>query len=241
MKVTIEDIQKAINKMAEFQFNLNKIKKIADDEKMSVEELFIGDVPYNEFVKEGFIYCDELDTLLEAAKESIIDNLDKNKISLLKKFERFDGDLAQEYYISEKYANLPFIVNRAKKIKPLYTEERVPAFIKKKYKEAILCFLDGRFDSCCAMCRSITEILLKDLCQKKFGGKEDSEEKSLASLINICGNFKILKEAELISARRIKKTGNESMHSKTSKSEQEALTSIEDIQKIFKGVFVKRK
>jgi hypothetical protein len=91
------------------------------------------------------------------------------------------------------------------------------------------------------MCRSITEILLKDLCQKKFGGKEDSEEKSLASLINICGNFKILKEAELISARRIKKTGNESMHSKTSKSEQEALTSIEDIQKIFKGVFVKRK
>jgi hypothetical protein len=105
MKVTIEDIQKAINKMAEFQFNLNKIKKIADDEKMSVEELFIGDVPYNEFVKEGFIYCDELDTLLEAAKESIIDNLDKNKISLLKKFERFDGDLAQEYYISEKYAN----------------------------------------------------------------------------------------------------------------------------------------
>jgi len=224
MKVTIEDIQKAINKMAEFQFNLNKIKKIADDEKMSVEELFIGDVPYNEFVKEGFIYCDELDTLLEAAKESIIDNLDKNKISLLNKFDRFDG-----------------IVNRAKKIKPLYTEERVPTFIKKKYKEAILCFLDGRFDSCCAMCRSITEILLKDLCQKKFGEKKDSEEKTLASLINICGNFKILKEAELISARRIKKTGNESMHHNSPKNEEDTLASIENIQKIFKGVFTKKK
>jgi len=241
MKVTIEDIQKAINKMAEFQFNLNKIKKIADDKKMPVEELFIGDVPYNEFVKEGFVYCDELDTLLEAAKESIIDNLDKNKISLLKKFERFDGDLAQEYYISEKYANLPFIVNRAKKIKPLYTEGRVPVFIKKKYKEAILCFLDGRFDSCCAMCRSITEILLKDLCQNKFGGKEDCKERTLASLINICGNFKILKETELISARRIKKTGNESMHHNSPKNEEDALASIENIQKIFKGVFTKKK
>jgi len=238
MKVTMEDLQKVIDKMAEFQFNLNKIKKIADESKVSVEELIIGDVPYNEFIKVGMKYCDELDTLLEAAKESVIDNLDKNKISLLNKFDRFDGDLAQEYYISEKYVNLPFILNRAKKIKPLYTEKRVPAFIKKKYKEAILCFLDGRFDSCCAMCRSITEILLKDLCQKKFGGKEDCEERSLASLINICGNFKILKEAELISARRIKKTGNESMHSNRPKNEEDALASIENIQKIFKGVFI---
>ena len=238
MKVTIEDLQKVINKMAGFQFNLNKIKKIADENKVSVEELIIGDVPYNEFIKEGINYCDEMDTLLEAAKESVIDNLDKKTISLLNKFDRFDGDLAQEYYISEKYANLPFILNRAKKIKPLYTEKRVPAFIKKKYKEAILCFLDGRFDSCCAMCRSIIEILLKDLCQKKFDKKEDIEEKSLASLINICGNFKILKEAELISARRIKKTGNESMHSKRQINEDDAFASIENVQKIFKGVFI---
>lgn len=90
------------------------------------------------------------------------------------------------------------------------------------------------------MCRSITEILLKDLCQKKFGGKEDSEEKSLASLINICGNFKILKEDELIFARRIKKTGNESMHSNRPKNEKDALASIENVQKIFKGVFIKK-
>ena len=81
--------------------------------------------------------------------------------------------------MSEKYVNMPFILNRAKNIKPLYTEKIVPGFIKKKYKEAILCFLDGRFDSCCAMCRAITEILLKDLCQKKFGIEKDIEEESL--------------------------------------------------------------
>ena len=67
------------------------------------------------------------------------------------------------------------------------------------------------------------------------------QSSSLASLINICGNFKILKEAELISARRIKKTGNESMHSKTPKNEKDALASIENVQKIFKGVFIKNK
>jgi hypothetical protein len=173
---------------------------------------------------------------LEAAKESVIDELDESTISLLNKFDRFDGDLAQDYYMSEKYHNLTFIVNRAKKIKPLYTKRRVPAFIKRKYREAILCFFDGRFDACCAMCRSITEILLKDLCQKKCSGKGNYEEESLASLINMCGNFKILKGTELISASRIKKTGNESMHSRTSKNEQEALASIEDIQKILRGI-----
>lgn len=135
MKVTIEDLQKVVNKMAEFQFNLSKIKKIADDEKMSVEKLFIGDVPYNEYIKEGIGYCDEMDTLLEAAKESIIDNLDKNKISLLKKFDRFDGDLAQEYYISEKYANLPFIVNRAKKLSRYILKKEYQHLLKRNIKK----------------------------------------------------------------------------------------------------------
>ena len=57
-------------------------------------------------------------------------------------------------------------------------------------------------------------------------------------LINICGKYKILKETELISARRIKKTGNESMHNKILKNEEDALASIDDVQKIFKGVFI---
>jgi hypothetical protein len=61
--------------------------------------------------KEGIDYCNELDTLLEAAKESLIDELDESTISLLNKFDRFDGDLAQDYYMSEKYNNLTFIVN----------------------------------------------------------------------------------------------------------------------------------
>ena len=241
MRVTKEDLEKAIWNIATLQFNLNIAKMIADKSKVLIEECTIGDQQYSEVIKEITDSCIELDNLLRAAKESVIDDLDKNTISILNKFDRFDGELAQEYYIMENYVNLPFVVNRAKKITPLYTERRVPIFIKRKYREAILCFFDGRFDACCAICRSITEILLKELCQKKCGGKGNYEEESLASLINMCGNYKILKETELISVRRIKKTGNESMHSRTSKSEQEALASIEDVQKIFKGVFIKKK
>lgn len=238
MRVTKEDLKKSFFNVVNLQFNLDIAKTIADMSKTPIEECTIGDQPYIEVVKEIIDSRNELDTLLEAAKESVIDDLDKDTSSLLNKLDRFDGDIAQKYYTTEKYVNMTFIVNRAKKIKPLYTERRVPVFIKRKYREAILCFFDGRFDACCAICRSITEILLKDLCQKKCGGKGNYEEESLASLINMCGNFKILKETELISARRIKKTGNESMHSKTSRNEQEALVSIEDIQKILKGVFI---
>ncbi len=241
MRVTKEDLKKAVNNVVTLQFNLNIAKMIADKSKVLIEECTIGDQPYSEVIKEIIDSCNELDVLLEAAKESVIDDLDNTTFYILNKFDRFDGDLAQKYYITEKYNNLPFIISRAKKIRPLFTEKRVPVFIKRKYREAVLCFLDGKFDSCCAMCRSITEILLKELCQNKFSGKGNYEEESLASLIKICGNFKILKEAELISARRIKKTGNESMHSKTPKNEKDALASIENVQKIFKEVFIKKK
>jgi len=234
MIVRKEDIIKALSKLGAFKYNLDKIQKIADANNLAIEELTIGDKPYSEFIKEGFKYCDELDVLLEAARESVIEELDERTIALLNSLDRIEGDTIQDYYMSEKYNNLPFIVERAKKIKPLYTRKRIAAFIKRKYREAILCFFDGRFDSCCAMCRSIAEIVLKELCKNKFGGKANYEAESLSSLINICAKYKILEGPRLNSAIRIKKTGNESMHSKISKNEQDALTSIEDIQKILK-------
>jgi hypothetical protein len=234
MRVKKEDIVKVLNNIIEIRYNLNQALQIADDKKIPYEDLIIAGNSYSEYIKEIVNNWNELDTLLEAAKESVTDELDDNTINLLNKMNRFDGDLAQEYYMSEKYNNLTFIVNRASKIKPLYTNIKVPASIKRKYREAILCFLDGRFDSCCAMCRSITEIIFKELCKDKFYGKGSFEEKPLSFLINKCEICKLLEEPKLKAARRIKKTGNESMHSRISKNAQDALTSIEDIQKILK-------
>jgi hypothetical protein len=86
------------------------------------------------------------------------------------------------------------------------------------------------------MCRSITEIFFKDLCQRKLGATSETYDKHLAFLINICAKFKFLKDTELKAAIRIKKTGNESLHSRKSKSEKDALASIEDVQKIVKVI-----
>jgi len=119
MRVKKEDIVKVLNNIIEIRYNLNQALQIADDKKIPYEDLIIAGNSYSEYIKEIVNNWNELDTLLEAAKESVTDELDDNTINLLNKMNRFDGDLAQEYYMSEKYNNLTFIVNRASKIKPL--------------------------------------------------------------------------------------------------------------------------
>ena len=237
MGVKKEDFERVLIKLGEFHYNYKKVQKIADDHNLPIEKLSIGDKTYYEYIQESIDYYIELDTLLESAKETIIDELDDKFIDLLSKIDRIEVDTVQDYYMMEKYSSLLFLLERAKNIKPLYTNRRVPAFIKRKYREAVLCFFDGRFDSCCAMCRSITEIFFKDLCQRKLGATSETyDDKHLAFLINICAKFKFLKDTELKAAIRIKKTGNESLHSRKSKSEKDALASIEDVQKIVKVI-----
>jgi len=110
MRVTKDDIKQAIDNIIEFYYNFNQAKKIMDENKLDIEDVEIGGQPYSEAIKEGNNYLNELDILLEAARESVIDELDERTITLLNKLDRFDGDLAQDYYMSEKYHNLIFLV-----------------------------------------------------------------------------------------------------------------------------------
>lgn len=240
MRVTKTDLEKALLKVFNANILLDRLEEIANNWKVDVENLEIDGKPYRK-VFEDIVAChNELDNLLEAAKETILDDLNERSVSLYNKIDRFDGDQAQKYYLMEKYANLPHIVDRAKQIKPLYTRKRVPVSIKRKYREAILCYFDGRFDACCAICRSVVEIFLKALCEKKFGEKRDYERESITELIDVCQKWHILRPAELTVIRRIKNTGNESVHSKILRSEQEALASIKDTQRLLRGVFSDR-
>jgi hypothetical protein len=51
MRVTKEDIKKAIENIIEFQYNFNQAKKIIDENKLNIEEVTIGGQPYNEVIK----------------------------------------------------------------------------------------------------------------------------------------------------------------------------------------------
>jgi len=241
MRVTKTDLEKTLLKVFNANLMLEKLQEQANEWKVNLEDLTIDGKPFD---FEDVIACHkELDNLLEAAKETILDgfNDDRVLLSFLNKIDRFDGDQAEKYYLMERYANLAYIVDRAKQIKPLYTKKRVPVFIKRKHREAILCYFDGRFDACCVICRSVVEMLLKVLCEKKFGKEKDYEEKSIYQLRGICEKWHILRPAELKAINRIKETGNKSVHTKKMTSEQEALSSIEDTQKLLQGIFSDKK
>lgn len=237
MRVTKHDIEEALLKVINANFLLEKLQQQADKWGVDVVNLTIDGKPYKHVFEDITACHNELDDLLEGAKETILDGFDDLTLSILNRIDRFDGDQAQKYYLMETYVNIPQIVHRAKQIEPLYTKKRTPVFIKRKYREAVLCYLDGRFDACCIVCRSVVEILLKFLCEKRFGEKGHYERKSITELIDVCEKWHVLGRPELATIKRIKSTGNESVHTKTLRTEQEALDLIKDTQSLLRGVF----
>lgn len=255
MKVTRTDLDKAFFKVVKAVYILEQIEEAYPGIEEETEDLglTINGKPYNyeKLIGEVVAAVDDLENVLEGAKETIIDHFDEapellfslERIFVAKESGEIDTSItgrAQKYYMLERYVDLPHVVERAKHIKPLLTRRKVPAFIKRKYREAILCYFDGRFDGCCTICRSIVEILLKRICEKRFGEKKDFENRALFELIDTCEKWHILGPIELRAIRRIKKTANRSLHTELPTTQQEALASIKDIQRLLRGLFSDR-
>ena len=176
-------------------------------------------------------YQNEFDQIFEGAKENLIEDFDDKVIDLLDKIERFNPNEIQEYYLTETYVNLANIVNRAKQIKPLFIKRQGPLCLGNKYREAVLCYLNGRFDACCIMSRTIIESILRDLNGRK------TEKCSLSELIKISAKSRILSEKTLKLATDIRKRGNISAHKRKLAGEQDAIESIKDTQSFIKSIF----
>lgn len=124
MGVKKEDFERVLIKLGEFHYKYKKVQKIADDHNLPIEKLSIGDKTYYEYIQESIDYYIELDTLLESAKETIIDELDDKFIDLLSKIDRIEVDTVQDYYMMEKYSSLLFFVRTGKKYKTIiYKQE----------------------------------------------------------------------------------------------------------------------
>ena len=198
--------------------------------------------------------------LIEGAKEDIIDGVGEEKARSLNTFwsslnsarwhnerERAKGeknstlrdyiagikcyfDDESEYYLTERRANLPFVTERTRKIVPVFMARKAPMVIKSFYREAVMSYLDGRFSSCCVMCRTIVEMFLKDFLGKraKIEGLFDNE--MLEGLITKCGKSKLMDLSEIRLIEKIQKKGNKGIHSSGLMSEEDALTSIQLVQ-----------
>ena len=240
MIIKKEDLEKAILDVLNSTIKLEAMEKAlrASLEKRGLQIEQVDCPEHNVALKEVENYQNELDRLLEGAKETITSGYSDATLSLLNslnKIERFNADEIHEYYLTETYFNLVNIVNRSKEIEPLYVKQDVPLPVKKRHREAILCYINGRFDACCVMCRSIIEMMLKELCRQKFKNKGRFEECSLFELINTCSKFNILKSRDIKLAQSIKGRGN-IIHTEVSASEQDAVSSIKETQNFLKNI-----
>ena len=144
MRVTKADNKNALDKLVLLTHVIEAIEKrtkqigasIWEASDISIEDLEGGgpDTPFvkgwkkkgKKSVKEIFedyiACCDELENVLEGAKETIVDKLDDTILSLVSRIQRFDSEQIQRYYFSERMANMPLISKRARQIKPLFTK-----------------------------------------------------------------------------------------------------------------------
>ncbi|MFY9402882.1 MAG: DUF4145 domain-containing protein [Candidatus Omnitrophota bacterium] len=192
---------------------------------------------YNAALKELKELRNELVKELENAKQDITSGFTKEIITFLSQIKTYNPDLIQEYYLYENYNNLANIVDRAEQIEPLYLERDILLCVEIRYREAILCYLHGRFDASCAMCRSIIEMAIKESYRQKIGYLDQPNKDSLCELIDFCAKCNILDGVCVQLARRIKDRGNLSMHTERLASEEEALDSIKDTQDILRRIF----
>lgn len=234
-----EQLENILVKLINAAIKLDALER-AEKASLEAQGLSSDDVDrtsYNATVKELGELRNEWGRELEKAKQNITSGFSKETIALLNKIESYDADVIQEYYLYETYNNLPNIVNRSEQIKPLYIEKDIPLCVEIRYREALLCYMHGRFDACCAMCRSTTEMAIKENCKQKINQPEQFEKDSLCELIDFCAKYNILDEMYVQLAKRIKDRGNFSIHTERLATEEEALGSIKDTQDILRGIF----
>ncbi|MBI4168098.1 MAG: DUF4145 domain-containing protein [Candidatus Aenigmarchaeota archaeon] len=183
----------------------------------------------------------EMGKLLESAKTNVIDGFDNDLLpSILCQIEAFDADKVQKYYIVEAICDSPNIVERSKEIKPLYLKYKLPIAVKKKYQEAVFCYLAGRYDASSVMCRAILEMMLRELFTTGFGDKFMRAKYSLKELINQCGNLGLMQGQDLSLAKKIKNRGNDSIHTDKLANRQDALDQLKDTQNFLQSSWCKK-
>ena len=233
-----ENLLEAVVKIIQATIRLEALEK-AENESLEAHGLKPEDVErtsYNEAVKELDRLHAEFDKLMENAKHNITAGLTRSEIAVLDNVRRAGDEGDQEFYINEIYFNLAYIVDRARQIKPLFVTQDVPLAMELKYREAVLCCIYGRFDACCAMCRTIAEMMLRELCKDKFKGFAEFAGDSLSTFISMCRKFNFLSGQCLDLVEKIRVKGNSSIHSEALATEEDAIESIDKVQELLRMI-----
>lgn len=174
------------------------------------------------------------------AKLLSLQNDSTNKQISHKEFLTFASEMwRDEYFLIQGEDDILEYWNRLIEIGPLLVDKSVPQNVKDYYHEMRMSYANDLTLSCLALCRALIEASLHDLLTKKGVFKKEninSDEIEIYKLAIYCRKYRLLDKNYIELAEKVRKKGNEMLHSKDKYSSGNSMreSSTQEVLKIVK-------
>jgi hypothetical protein len=154
---------------------------------------------------------------------------------LTEKYETESG-LADHIHV-EMFTQLPGMLRRARRVRPLVVGDAVPVGLGRRYKEAGKAYLSGYSVACCVLCRAVAEAALKETVERLLGERINLDYVTLSDLI--MRSARVLPDDVVSACRQIKSLGDSAAHRDTVLTADEAHQALTAVQHVLKSVFAR--
>jgi hypothetical protein len=154
---------------------------------------------------------------------------------LADKYETETG-LADHLHV-EMFTQLPEILRRARKVRPLVLGQEVPPGLGRRYREAVQSYLSGHAIACCVLCRAVVETALKEALEQRTGERVSFDYRTLGPLIDDSEKLRLLPAEIVKRCREIKRLGDDGAHGDSALTLDEAHQALAAAQQVLKSVF----
>ncbi len=154
---------------------------------------------------------------------------------LVEKYETEEG-LADHLHV-EMFTQLPEILRRARKVRPLVLGQEVPLGLSRRYREAVQSYLSGHAIACCVLLRAVVETALKEALERHTGERVSFDYRTLGPLIDDSEKFRLFPGEIVKRCREIKRLGDNAAHDDRVLALNEAHEALAATQQVLKCVF----
>ncbi len=170
------------------------------------------------------------DRLYQGKTDVLVDNAASYRQFLERLRALFEEpDSLADYLEVEVYTQFPELLKRAKRLRPLVIGRTIPDGLRRRYREASKSYLFGNRIACCALCRTILELALKEAWERRLPGMANPDRFTLAELWQ---KLPGLPEDVFPLCRTIKENGDRAVHGDAVLSSEQAYESLIATQRV---------
>lgn len=137
----------------------------------------------------------------------------------------------------ELFTQLPGMVRRARRVRPLILEREVSLALDRRYHEAVKSYLSGHAIACCVLCRAVVETALKDALERRTGERVSLDYRTLGPLIDDAERLRLFPPEILKQCRSVKRFGDTAAHNDKPLTLDEAYQTLVASQQVLRAAF----